>query len=315
MPTAHTPKPTLSFKSVAGKRIWSVSCDDEYEDPAIRGSKLRPHPMPSQPSNLPENWPKKVTCEMNIPAWKEALTKAKLLPEYEDVLNGFHHGFHQGIPPHILRDPKTDQILPFFIPPNHSSAVLAADKIKQSIDDEVLAKRLIGPFTREQLASVFPFFRTSPMGAVINNNGSLRPINDLSFPKNDPKTPSVNSFVNAKDFKTTWDNFKTVAAFFTSSNKKWLLVIFDWEKAYRQIPRAMSQWPYLLVLDLQGNIYLETRITFGGVAGCGSFGRPADAWKRIMIAEFDLFTVFRWVDDNLFVKRLMSSTNMDDIVI
>lgn len=33
-----------------------------------------------------------------------------------------------------------------------------------------------------------------------------------------------------------------------------------------------------------------------------------------MLHEFDVFTIFRWVDDNLFVKRLMSSTTMDSIV-
>lgn len=264
--------------------------------------------------SLPPNWPSEIRCEMNITAWEDALGKAGLLPEYSDVLHGFRHGFDQGIPEHTLHDALTKEPLQYFTPPNHSSATIAAGKIADSMREEVLARRMFGPFTKEQVSSVFPFFRTSPMGAVINGDGSLRPINDLSYPRDQPDTPSVHSFVNPDHFKTTWDDFKTVAAFFSSSSEKWLLALFDWEKAYRQIPTSMPQWRYLLILGMDGYIYVDTRITFGGVAGCGSFGRPADAWKHVMIYEFDVFTIFRWVDDNLFVKRLLSTTDMKGIV-
>lgn len=250
---------------------------------------------------------------MNIDIWESALRNSGLLPEYQDVIDGFRSGFDQGIPDHVLRHETSGEDLPYFVPPNHSSAILAKEKISQSIADEVAAGRMFGPFTRDQIASVFPFFRSSPMGAVINGDGSLRPINNLSYPKNRLNTPSVNSFVDARKFKTMWDDFKVVALFFRSSTEQWLLAIFDWEKAYRQIPTLMSQWRYLLVQDLDGFLYIDTRITFGGVAGCGSFGRPADAWKKVMVNEFDVFTAFQWVDENLFVKRLMSSTSIDDI--
>jgi hypothetical protein len=69
-----------------------------------------------------------------------------------------------------------------------------------------------------------------------------------------------------------------------------------------------------MVKGLDGKLYLDTRITFGGVAGCRSFGRPADAWKEIMSAEFDLLKVFRWVDDNLFIKKPTAQTTMEEII-
>jgi hypothetical protein len=47
---------------------------------------------------------------------------------------------------------------------------------------------------------------------------------------------------------------------------------------------------------------LDKRITFGGVAGCGSFGRVADAWKEVVMARFPLLNAFRWVDDTMFVR-------------
>lgn len=247
---------------------------------------------------------------MNIELWKEALTNANLLPKYKDVLKGFD----QGIPPHVLKDTVTGINLPFYTPPNHSSARLAKEKIEKSIRKEVGAKQMFGPFTRDQVSSIFPFFRTSPMGAVVNNDGSLRPINDLSYPKNNHQTPSVNSFVDATKFVTTWDDFKIVAAFFRNSKDQYLLAILDWEKAYRRIPTSMNQWQYLMILDMNDEIFLDTAITCGGVAECGSFGRPADAWKEVMLHKFAVFTIFRWVDNNLFVERLMSPTDMNHIV-
>lgn len=265
-------------------------------------------------TQIPPGWPSEIRCEMNIEAWVEALLRAGLSVKYQDVVKGFRHGFDQGIPPHVIRDHITGTPFPFFTPPNHSSARLASDKIRASIEAEVEAKRMFGPFTRQDVSKVFSFFRTSPMGAVVNNDGTLRPINDLSYPKQDKTTPSVNSFVDASKFSTTWDDFKVVATFFRTSTDKYLLAIFDWEKAYRQIPTAMTQWQYLMILDMDDRIYLDTRITFGGVAGCVSFGRPADAWKEVMLHKFNVFTIFQWVDDNLFVKRFMSPTQMTHIV-
>lgn len=260
------------------------------------------------PPREPKGWPQEVSCEMNIPAWEEALRRAGLLEEFKDVVDGFIHGFDQGIPDHTI-DNMTS-----YTPPNHSSARLAVEDIRSSIALELKAGRMFGPFTKAQVSAILPFFRTSPMGAVINGDGSLRAINDLSYPRNDPLIPSVNSFVDPKQFVTTWDDFNRVAAFFRSSKDPLLLAIFDWYKAYRQIPTLKSQWKYLMILDPDGKILIDTRISFGGVAGCGSFGRPADAWKLLMLAEHDLVAVFRWVDDNLFVKRVASSTSMTKIV-
>jgi hypothetical protein len=44
--------------------------------------------------------PDEISCEINIEIWKDLLTKCGLLPEYQDVLNSFNHGFDQGIPSH-----------------------------------------------------------------------------------------------------------------------------------------------------------------------------------------------------------------------
>lgn len=285
------------------RRLYDV--DDHHCSNVQLGNLLNPS---SYTQCLPKGWPTRVECEMNIPEWSKALTAANLHIEFGDVLRGFISGFDQGIPHHTVLD------LPFFTPENHASSFIASEKISENLKNEVEKGRMFGPYTHEEVKSVFSFFRTNPLGAVVNGDGSTRPINDLSYPRNRDDIRSVNSFVDPDQFKTTWDDFNRVANFFRCSSEVLLLALFDWEKAYRQIPTLMDQWKYLMVLSTTGELYLDTRITFGGVAGCGSFGRPADAWKKIMTSEFDLVTIFRWVDDNLFVKRTGSSTDMKDIV-
>lgn len=80
-----------------------------------------------------------VNCEMNVQAWSEALTKAGLLKDFNDVLDGFVNSFDQGIPHHTVLN------LPFFTPPNHASSILAAEKIEKNIKQEVEKHRMFGP--------------------------------------------------------------------------------------------------------------------------------------------------------------------------
>jgi hypothetical protein len=116
---------------------------------------------------------------MNIEAWREALVKANLLPELQGVLDGFKYGFNQGIPNHGIGNMR------WYTPENHSSAVLARTKIQASKTQEQKAERMFGPFSHEEVARKFSFFRTSPLGLVVNADGKMRPINNLSFPKKD----------------------------------------------------------------------------------------------------------------------------------
>ncbi|KAI7936620.1 hypothetical protein MJO28_015519 [Puccinia striiformis f. sp. tritici] len=220
---------------------------------------------------------------MNTPVWEEALKVAGLIPEFQDVIDGFKDGFDQGIPEH-------------------------------NFAKEVAAGRMFGPYSVEQLTARFKFFWINPLGAVVNGDGSVRPVNDLSFPRNVPGTPSVNSFVNKEDYSTTWDDFKIISRFLRKQEHPLMLAIFDWEKAYRQIPTAKSQWPYLMIRNFDNQILIDTRIAFGGVASCGSFGRPADVWQQIMLKEFDLMGAFQWVDNNLFIKKPESNLTLDHII-
>lgn len=254
------------------------------------------------------SWPTPVKCEMNIEEWKIQLSRYDLQNEFGFLINGFECGFDQGIPDHTIPGMK------WFCPNNHSSALLARDKIEKNFEKERKAGRIFGPYKQEFVFERLGFFRSSPLGAIENGDGSFRPICDLSYPRGDIHIPSVNSFVDKNDFDTTWDDFKIVAIFLRNLEDSALLGIFDWESAYRQIPTHPSQWKFLTICDFDGLIYIDTRIAFGGVAGCGSFGGPADGWKVIMEKKFNLLKVFRWVDDNLMIKLASSNVSMLDVV-
>jgi hypothetical protein len=69
-----------------------------------------------------------------------------------------------------------------------------------------------------------------------------------------------------------------------------------------------------MVKNFDNKIQLDTRITFGGVAGCRSFGCPMDAWKEVILWDFDITHIFRWVNDNLFVKQRNAKVTMEQVV-
>lgn len=146
---------------------------------------------------------------MNIDTWRRELEETGLLAEFLYLLDGFSEGFHQGIPKHTIGN------LRWFSPPNHNSALEAKEKIESNIDKEVKAGRMCGPFTELEVFEKMGFFRTSPLGAVINGDGSFRPINDLSYPRHDDDIPSVDSFVN----KTTSQRLGTTLKLSPSSSK------------------------------------------------------------------------------------------------
>lgn len=171
----------------------------------------------------------------------------------------------------------------------------------------------MGPYTHEEVYAKYGFFRTNPMGSAINGDGSVRLINDLSHPKKDPTTPSVNSFVDKNNYKTNWDDFKTVAKFLREHPGDWLLAVVDWAKAYRQLGIHPCQRRYLCILDFEGRIWVELAVGFGGVASCGIFGAPAETWKHIIIKKLNIPNVFRWVDNNLILKRPDDQVTLKDI--
>ncbi|EFP88253.1 uncharacterized protein PGTG_14337 [Puccinia graminis f. sp. tritici CRL 75-36-700-3] len=93
---------------------------------------------------------------MNISLWRDALERAGLLGKYRDVLHGFEHGFDQGIPDHRIPG------VTWYTPNNHLSASLAVNKVLSSMEKELEAGQMFGPFSHEEVAQKFSFFPDKP---------------------------------------------------------------------------------------------------------------------------------------------------------
>lgn len=147
----------------------------------------------------------------------------------------------------------------------------------------------------------------------MNGDGSIRMVNNLSNPKNESGIPSVNSFVNKLNYGTHWDDFDSVALFFQENPGEWELAIFDWQKAYRQLPVHPSQRRFLCIQDFDGLIWVDLAVGFGGVASCGVFGAPAHVWKLIMERLLGFKMIFCWVDDNLLIRKPGHLASLADV--
>lgn len=225
------------------------------------------------------------------------------------ITNGFKEGSCLGIPQH-----KIDSI-PWYTPDNHKSALEARSQIELTLRKERNAGRMIGPFTHDEVRKHYGFFRSNPMGGAVNGDGSIRMVNDLSHPKKDPNIPSVNSFVNKQNYETHWDDFDKVALFFQENQGDWELAIFDWQKAYQQLPAHPCQRRFLCIKDFDGMIWIDLAVGFGGVASCGVFGAPAHVWKLIMEGLLKFEQIFCWVDDNLIIRRAGHLSSLADVTL
>lgn len=138
-------------------------------------------------------WPNETArCDLNLWKWRELVVSCGIEGDTEEVLHDLEHGFHQGIPDHLLGSRR------LYTPRNHESAKDAAEKIKNTLAKEKVSARIFDPFSHEEVFTKLGFFRSSPMGSVVNGDGSFRVINNMSYPHNNEHIPSVNNFVDKK---------------------------------------------------------------------------------------------------------------------
>lgn len=196
----------------------------------VKGGLVSLLPYKNLGDNYSNRWAKElVRCDLVIPRWKELVEDLDIGDDAHKVIANCEKGWYQGIPDNTLGLRK------WFSPTNHKSALVAREKFENMLAKEKCALGIFAPFTHEEVYGKLGFFLSIPMGSVTNADGSFLIINNLLYPCNDPYIPLVNSFVNKEYYRTTWDDFKVVVMLFKQKGQ-WKLAIFDWEKAYQQIP-------------------------------------------------------------------------------
>ncbi|KAG0140014.1 hypothetical protein CROQUDRAFT_674868 [Cronartium quercuum f. sp. fusiforme G11] len=90
---------------------------------------------------------------------------------------------------------------------------------------------------------------------------------------------------------------------------------FTFEETKHRIgPSDTNILAVLMIRTFDDKVKINTTVAFGCIAGCGTFGIVTDAWQDILLKEFDLMNIFRWVDDALFLKETETTLNMESIV-
>ena len=165
------------------------------------------------------------------------------------------------------------------------------EKVSAIIAADVAAGKKAGPFDSQP----FPFFSSSPIGAVPKKNGKIRVIHHLSY-------PFGGDSINAE----TIDEYQELGRFDDASNAiramgpGCLLIKLDVEAAYKQVPVRREDWP-LLGFMWQGKWYYERTLPFGLKSSCRLWELYATALHHFFVHIIGIDHVVHYIDDFLFV--------------
>jgi len=165
-----------------------------------------------------------------------------------------------------------------YLPPllyfdNHRSALDHPHIIDAYIASKQSAGRYSSGFTPSELEALIGPFCTSPLGVIPKpNSNKFHIIQDLSFPRGNLVTPSVNAGINPDCFPTSWGSFSETAALIPSLPEGCLAATFDIEAAYWIVLLAILQQASVCI-QWKVLVYVDQALMFGLSSSAGVFGR------------------------------------------
>jgi hypothetical protein len=288
---AFSPKRTTSNYAHPGRDPTDAS---SITTPSTTAPVVDPHP--TEPTNALARRIRFPTTPYKPDAWETALQAANLLRRFSHIPLGFHNGF-------IINFPRISRVQ---IPPNKDSVALHHIEFAKTLDKEIVKNRYLGPFTASLLSILIGPFQTSPISIVPKPGrpGKFRLVQNFSYPISpSPEFPnsSINSFVNADDFPTSWGTFSIVYLLISRLPPNSELATRDVAEAYRTIPLHESQWPSAVVRTDNDQFYVDTCLAFRATPSAGMYGAVADAGAEI-IRHRGIGPLDKWVDDHIFVR-------------
>jgi hypothetical protein len=239
-----------------------------------------------------EEDPRGVVTPIQVDAVESLLASLGILNDWSHVVKGLREGFDVG----------ANTVLSSSVSfPNHTSSALNPKFIDSYIQEEQAAGRYSRSFEPYELEQLIGPYRTSPLGLIPKpNSHKLRLIQDFSFPRGNNPIPSVNSFINAEDFPTSWGTFDRVSELVLSLPPGSEAAAFDISAAYRITPTRPAQ-QHLLCITWRAKIIMDFAASFGMASSCGIFGAIADMLLAIYKAH-GITRVLKWVDDFLAIR-------------
>jgi hypothetical protein len=225
--------------------------------------------------------------------WWDRLKQAGALADFYDVPQGICSGFNIGV---------HEALSSTFTPPNTSSGLENYDIIDNYYAAEEREGRVSAPFEQDLLSSLIGYFRTAPLGVFFRSlTAKPRIIQDHSFPRNDPSVPSVNSQIASSEFPCDWYSFHDCYRLVAAAPPKTEAAVFDVDAAFRRIPLAPEDRPYLCILLKDGTVRIDHVCCFGCRSCPGIFGHVADAIVAIYYFA-GIEALLKWVDDFVFFR-------------
>jgi hypothetical protein len=227
--------------------------------------------------------------------WERALREADSLECFIKVPEGFQSGFFLDFP--LITHVQS--------PLNKVSVDEYHAKFHTIIQKELQKGRYIGPFPLANIELHIGPFQSSPL-SIIPKPGKFRLVQNFSFPHSPtPIYPnaSINSFIDANHFPTTWGKFSVIYLLISRLPPGSEVATRDIVEAYRTLPLHPSQWPAGVVQVSDTQACVDTCMAFGATPSAGAYGHVADAGVEIF-RHRGIGPLDKWVDDHLFTHIL-----------
>ena len=253
-------------------------------------------PPSMEPNAVLERRKLKPFTPYNADAWEQALREANILSRFVKIPEGFRLGFILDFP--IITIVQS--------PPNKDSVNEYHTEFNAIIQKEFQKERYIGPFLLTDLKLLIGPFQSSPLSIVPKPGkpGKFRLVQNFSFPHSfNPiyPNPSINSYINADHFPTTWGKFSIIYLLISRLPQGSEVATRDVAEAYQTIPLHPSQWPAGVVRISGTEACIDTCVAFGATPSAGVYGHVADAGAEI-IRHRGMGPLDKWVDDHLFIR-------------
>ena len=206
------------------------------------------------------------------------------------ICTGIKQGFHIGFNYQLARCRSAKG--------NMKSVQEHKEVVEQYIGVECGAKRLLGPFNRDD----YPHVQVSPFGVIPKSEpGKWRLILDLSSPQGQ----SVNDGISKELCSLSYVSVDDVATKVVGAGRGALMAKCDLKSAYRHVPvHPEDRW--LLGMELDGRLFVDTTLPFGLRSAPMIFNAVAEVLAYV-IRERGVNNLDHYLDDFSLVAPPASS--------
>ena len=211
---------------------------------------------------------------LNPDAWTRLLEKHPDRILVENVVRSIREGWSVG----FTGPRETSHVPPRKYDPD------ALNKILFEFDREVAKGRMGGPFDDFPTTGPYAYSHTSPTFLIPKSKrrpDELRRIDHLSYPPGN----SINDYINKDEYSTNFTDVAKITDSILNSPMGCLVSCIDIEDAYRHLELHPADVGLFLV-EVDGNIYLNYRICFGGRSFVGIF----DTLTTLLVWIIDFHT-------------------------